>query len=278
MQLLSWLHKRMTGRAQTRRSSAPRSTPRFRPQLEALDGRDVPSTLTVTTNRDNIPGSLRNEIAVAHKGDTIVVPAAIGAITTGATITIINDLTIQGPSTGHVLIHGENQQLFNVRPSAHVAFSGFSFQFGGGAADLPFNGLEVGGAFINFGTLTLSNCILSSDKAAQGGAIYNTGTLTLLGCTLSGNSGTGAALYNTGTATISDCTLSNNWCANGGAIYNAATGKITVQHSVFSGNVGFAIDNAASGNNVTVLNSVFSGNTPLNIYGSFTDGGGNTFN
>jgi hypothetical protein len=33
----------------------------FRPRLEALEGRDVPSTLTVTNTLDSGPGSLRAE-------------------------------------------------------------------------------------------------------------------------------------------------------------------------------------------------------------------------
>jgi hypothetical protein len=43
MQLLSWLRKRMTGRPQTRRTSARRPDPCCRPQLELLEGRDLPS-------------------------------------------------------------------------------------------------------------------------------------------------------------------------------------------------------------------------------------------
>jgi hypothetical protein len=43
MQLLSWVRKRMTGRPQTRRAPAGRPAPRFRPRIEALEGRDLPS-------------------------------------------------------------------------------------------------------------------------------------------------------------------------------------------------------------------------------------------
>jgi hypothetical protein len=43
MHLLSWLHKRMTVRPQTRCTAAPKPTPRCRPQLELLEGRDLPS-------------------------------------------------------------------------------------------------------------------------------------------------------------------------------------------------------------------------------------------
>jgi predicted outer membrane repeat protein len=55
--------------------------------------------------------------------------------------------------------------------------------------------------------------------------------------------------------TVSGCTVSgNNASTHGGGIYNAGTlGALTVS------------------------NSIFSFNPPENIYGPYTDGGGNTF-
>src|SRR5436190_2235389 len=43
MPLFSWLSQRITGRLQTRRTVARKPTARFRPQVEALEGRDLPS-------------------------------------------------------------------------------------------------------------------------------------------------------------------------------------------------------------------------------------------
>ena len=71
MQLFSWLRKRRTGQPQTRRTSA-RLAPRFRPQLEALEDRSMPSTLKVTNIFDSGKGSLRYEIAAANTNDVIV--------------------------------------------------------------------------------------------------------------------------------------------------------------------------------------------------------------
>src|SRR6266487_1364136 len=57
---------------------APRKHSAFRPRLEVLEDRWMPSILTVTNNLDTdrftppIPGSLRYEIGVAQSGDTIV--------------------------------------------------------------------------------------------------------------------------------------------------------------------------------------------------------------
>jgi hypothetical protein len=44
----------------------------FVPRLECLEGRDVPSTLTVLNNLDKGAGSLRDAIAHVHDGDAIV--------------------------------------------------------------------------------------------------------------------------------------------------------------------------------------------------------------
>jgi hypothetical protein len=109
------------------------------------------------------------------------------------------------------------------------------------------------------GTLTVSGGDVSSNVAGNGGGIYNAGTATVSGCTLSGNfvkyQGQGGGIYNAGTATVSGCTLSGNsaYQGQGGGIYNAGT--------------------AAA---LTVLDSIFSSNSPDNIYGPYTDGGGNT--
>ena len=65
-----------------------------------------------------------------------------------------------------------------------------------------------------------------------------------------------------GMATVSNCDISSNICyADGGGIYNAgAASALTVSNSTFSGNT-----DGPSG-------------SPDNIFGPYTDGGGNTFN
>src|SRR5579871_4786766 len=62
----------LTLSGQAARAAPPRRRPAFRrPLLEALEGRDLPSTLTVLNALDSGAGSLRDAIGHAQDGDTI---------------------------------------------------------------------------------------------------------------------------------------------------------------------------------------------------------------
>src|SRR5436309_2911519 len=94
MSFTSWLRNLRSiltrGRAKSydrlRSASVPAS--RFRPRVEALEDRTVPTTFLVTTTLDGLPGSLRQAVIAsnAHPGaDTIVLPAGTYNLTrTGA--------------------------------------------------------------------------------------------------------------------------------------------------------------------------------------------------
>jgi hypothetical protein len=198
-----------------------------------------------------------------------------------------------------------------------VAISGLTLtdgggtRVGGGYSSYPYDG--YGGAVLNFGTLTISGCTLGGNTAATnyaryGGAIANFGTMTVSGCYVQNNSAYGAfpegggiynagtltvssshvwynsaaaggGIYNAGTATVSSCTLSSDSVYQGGGLYNAGTATVTgctfsADHAT---NAGAGVYNAGTAAAVTVLDSIFSSNSPDNIYGPYTDGGGNTF-
>ena len=109
MSITSWLGDRNPKR---------RSPVRFRPRLEALDDRLVPSTLTVTSNLDSGvagDGSLRGEIAAAKSGDTIVFDPSLSGqtiylypsinnVVPDGEMVINKNLTIQGPGSGLLAI------------------------------------------------------------------------------------------------------------------------------------------------------------------------------
>ncbi len=280
MLLFSWLRKRTTEGPQTRRAPVRKPDSRFRPQLEVLEGRLVPSTLTVTNNLDSGKGSLRYEIAHATtKNSTIVFAPSLDGQTitlTSGQLNITTGLTIQGPGAGQLTVSGgHNSRVFEVNASAPVVLSGLTISNGTTSpsnAALPYSG--DGGGILNLSTLTLSGCIVSGNSASApapsyGGGIYNAGTLTLSGCTVSNNyaiadmaSAGGGGIYNAGTLTITNSTLSDNYTndTTGGGIYNAGT--LTVTNSTFSSNLAF---------------DPYSGPYTSNIYGPYIDGGGNSF-
>ena len=91
MRLISWLQEWMTGRPRTRRAPARKPTPRFRPHLETLERRDVPSTLTVTNLDVSGDGGLQAEITAAAQGDTIVFAPSLD----GKTMQIVGQLLVE---------------------------------------------------------------------------------------------------------------------------------------------------------------------------------------
>lgn len=303
MQLFSWLHKRMTGRPRTRSTSARKPTARFRPQLETLEGRDVPSTLTVTNNLDSGAGSLRADIAAAQSGDTIVFAPNLNGQTitlTSGELYINKNLTIQGPGAGQLTVSGGNTSRVFFVIANNVSLSGLTITQGN--ANLgPFSGYG-GGGILDFssrqGMLTISDCVLSDNLATHGGGIANVqgGSLKIVNSTLSGNSasgigGEGGGIYSlaptlAGTVAIENCTLSDNFAGHaGGGIWTGAT-MMTINGCTLSDNTeayanGYLGDdiysNGGAGATLTISDSVFiSGNRPA-IYGPWINGGGNTF-
>jgi hypothetical protein len=280
MRFSIWLPKRQRSASGTpgraRKSLIKRPT--FRPRLEALEDRCVPSTLKVT-NLDDFgnPGSLRYEIAQANSGDTIAFDknlAGVITLTGAGDLVISKSLTIKGPGQYQLTLTSQyyTDNLFDFLPGSRlievdgagttVAISGLTFTGGGGTvyggvSGQPYDG--YGGAILNFGTLTLSSCTLGGsnfgvevqyNSAEYGGAIANFGTMTVSGCDVHNNfaeyDGEGGGIYNAGTLTVSGCDVQYNSVfgddigGKGGGIYNAGT--LTVSNSNVVGNVASGTD------------------------------------
>ena len=160
--------------------------------------------------------------------------------------------------------------------SDYDGFSG-SFDTGNGGNVLG-GGLYASGASVTLTGGTVSNnvawgggggsYVLSAGSPGlnEGGGVFTSGgTLAISSSTLSGNYAwnDGGGLYvNGGTVTVDSCTLSGNFVdspGHGGAIdNNAGAGALTVRNGAFSNNY------------------VYFYNTPDNLFGPYTDGGGNT--
>jgi CSLREA domain-containing protein len=236
------------------------------------------ATLTVTKTGDTSDGvcdadcSLREAMAAASPGDTIVIPTGTYTLTQKVQLTINKSLTLKGSGSEDTVIQaairpgGANFRVLSVLAGNNVRISGVTVRNGK---------VGVGGGGIhNAGFLTLTSSVISGNSAADGwgGGIYNEGILTLTSSVISGNSaadGWGGGIYNAGALTLTSSTVSGN-SANkgwGGGVYNEKTLMLT--NSTVSGNSaadgwGGGIYNQGA---LAMTNSTISGNSALDGWG-----------
>ncbi|QEH34974.1 putative outer membrane protein pmp20 precursor [Aquisphaera giovannonii] len=130
-----------------------------------------------------------------------------------------------------------------------------------------------GGLFINSGTLTLTDSMVSDNSVGGGisGGIWIRGdntTATLAGCTISGNyaGNSGGGLYIDGgnTATLAGCTFTDNLGGNaGGGVCNMGTAMLdtcTFTNNLANQGVGGGLANFGT---ATLTNCTVSGNTDI---------------
>ena len=241
----------------------------------------VSSAPTVLNNHDRGPGSLRQALADANDGETIVFDAALAGQTitlTSGELVIDKSVAIAGPGAAQLTISGNSaSRVFDILQSGlTVAIAGLTIADGVGTLRSPFHGPEGGAIYVSGGNMTLSSCILLDNQVmfnaglARGGAIYIAdGRLTVNGSTLSSNraigsnsvfggrgfQGWGGALYVAGgSVQINDSTLANNQATGGmgGDSYRGSPGGAGGEGA------GGAIYVAAG--SLTVTNSTFAGN------------------
>jgi parallel beta-helix repeat protein len=248
----------------------------FRPRLESLNDRLVPSTLIVTNNVDSYysppAGSLRAEIAAAQPGDTIVFDQSLKGKTitlAGSELFIDKSIDIEGLGAKNLAVSGGNQsRVYEVAAGVQVTLAGMTIENGHGQPTSvgtpvdPNADYYAGGGVLNFGTLTLSNCTVTGNTAySVGGGIANEqgGMMTIAGCTVSrntdygnnpvwepsyGNLTGGGGIYNDGTLTLSGSTVTQNsayrygYGSPGGGILNGSSGSLTILSSTVKNNNG----------------------------------------
>ena len=298
MSFFSWLRNRTSTRAPHGARQKGPMAPRFRPRLEALEDRWLPSTLTVMNNQDSGVGSLRADIAAAQSGDTIVFAPNLNGQTitlTSGELSITKGLTIQGPGAGQLTVSGNNMyRAFEVNAGQPVILSGLRMigrdTFGanplvGGAilnhTVLTVSGCtitghaQLGGGIGNFGTLTVSGCTLIGASASEGSGIFNStsGNLTVSASTLSSDSdggylSDGGGIYAGGLATLTNCTLSGNTAGLGGGLFVAGRATLTnCTLSLNSAGQGGGIYVSPTGN-LNLTNTIVARNPGRDIFGA----------
>jgi hypothetical protein len=229
MSFSTWLRNR-TSKRPADHPAASRRAAWFRPQLESLDDRLVPSTLIVTNNLGFGTGSLRDEINSAQSGDTIIFASNLsGQIIQLASnnpygsspieLLVTKNLTIQGPIAGLTIDANNVARAFEIASGAHVTISGLTIADGNGKTGAydPSPTWYYGGGILNEGTLTLNGCVVNGNIAGAsgigwGGGVANFGTMTMSGCWVTGNTAgnAGGGVYNTGALTVTGSTVVGN--------------------------------------------------------------------
>ncbi|NER37988.1 MAG: DUF4347 domain-containing protein [Oscillatoria sp. SIO1A7] len=220
--------------------------------MEAYGG--VFATLTVTSNADSGSGSLREAIATASSGDTIVFDSSLAnrTIVLSQQLEIDKDLTIDAAATPGLTISGNNSTRIisllarNDLTLRNLAFiNGRTSQRGEAGA---------GGAILTgrLSNLTVENSEFNNNVAfgEGGGGIFGgfQSTTTVINSKFDNNDGTpnererGGGAISTksqSTLTVRDSEFTNNKGVNGGAINSLHT-RLTVENSIFINNEAIA--------------------------------------
>jgi len=223
--------------------------------------------------------TLRDAIAFANPGATITFSVTGTIVLVQGELLIAKDLTIDGADASLLRVDGNfSSRDFEIAAGATVSISGLTMQDGHvSTPTVPF-----GGGIRNFGTLTLTNTVVTGNGVTgEGGGIHNDeGVLTIIVSTISRNfAGNGAGIMNIeGDVSITNSTVSGNFGGVGGGIQNI--GSMTITNSTIAGNSvgsqgGRGSGIANTGLRTTLINTIVA-NDPAggNCSGPITTDGG----
>lgn len=211
-------------------------------------------TLIVTSDADSGPGSLREAVATAAAGDTIIfqlpLPAVITLFENGISIEKSLSIIGPGPNSLTIVFSGESSVLAVGPGMLDVTISGLR------VTGTEFFTFEGGGLFnASTGLVDIQDCVFDSNFAIIGGGVANEGSMSLTACTVSNNfveggeSG-GGGVYNAGTMAITGCAI----------IYNRADGLPGGLPLIAGGGI---LNNGT----LSVVNTTLSANSTIKGYG-----------
>ncbi len=232
-------------------------------------------TVTVTNSNDSGAGSLRQTIANATSGDTVLFSTSLFGSTitlTSGAISLNKDVRIIGLGDDSTIISGNNSsRIFTIDTGVVARFERMTLTQGLSA--------DSGGAVFNKGALSLQYCVIDDNSAKFGGSIYNNGSLSFEDCIFTDNiatPGQGGAIYSrTGSLSASESSFSNNNAASGGGAI-ASIGSCVFNYVTVNGNSSNKGGGIYAENSLIINYSTISSNNASAGHGGGIYGIGNT--
>jgi hypothetical protein len=227
-------------------------------------------TFTVTSTADSGPDTLRQAFADASADltgpHTIDIQVAAPIVLTSGPLNYFNaanqDLTIHGNGAAVIQTSSTNRVMRNDAGTGSLTVDSLTLSGGN-----PTNG--GGGAIKSTGPLTVTNSLITSNRAVTGGGISGDAAVTVTDSTITDNHATlsgvgglgGGGIETVGTVTVTRSTISHNTSAVGGGGITTPR-DVSVTRSTVNGNEatvgGGGISSLAT---ASVTNSTVTGNT-----------------
>lgn len=240
--------------------------------LVSAQGASGADSVTVTSTDDSGPGTLRQAIADASPGDTIIVPPGRFKLTSGQLVVDVR-VRIKGAGARRTVVDGDHSSrvLQVTGTGSRTVISRLTIKNGNaGAADgggislvgakLKLNGVAVrnnrvdfndnssGGGIDASGTtkLVLRRSVVSGNRGYNGGGMDDISKLRVIDSTIARNTaggprsnGDGGAIEGAGAVTLTDSTIAGNRCFDGPGCGGGLFADATVKGSIIADNQAF---------------------------------------
>jgi len=243
------------------------------------------ANVNVTNCFDSGAGSLRNAVAAANEGDTVVLggnlPCSTITLSSGAINVTRNTLYLTGPGADVLAVSGGGHYgVLRHSGTDRLGITGLTLRDGKYiSATSPRGGCVYSAGSVTLVDSTIANCAVegTSKATARGGGIYAHGTIGMRNSTITGNVAAGTAgnargggVYVSGTIVARNSIFTNNEAAStayyfseGGGLWTR--GNTYIGGSLVAGNkaaIAAAIgsESALGGTSLGIVNSTISSN------------------